>query len=82
MNSRAGIIVAGIGLLIAAVSFYFYDAAGDVVTPDNVMWGLGRLFRDIDASDVRLLQRTGLIGMALGGVLLLGGLILMYWRSE
>ncbi len=82
MNSRAGIIVAGIGLLIAAASFYFYDAAAYVVTPGDVVWGLGRLFRDIDRSDIRLLQTAGIIGMGIGGILLVGGLILTYWRSD
>jgi hypothetical protein len=74
--------MAGLGLLIMVVSFYFFDAAGDVVTPEDVIWGLGRLFRDIDKSDIRLMEMVGLIGMAIGGTLLLGGLILMIRHGQ
>jgi hypothetical protein len=82
VNARRGVILAGIDLLIAVAGFYFYDAAGDAVTPGDVVWGLGRLFRDIDRSDIKLLQAAGLAGAAAGGLLLVGGLILMYRRND
>jgi hypothetical protein len=74
--------MAGLGLLIIVVSFYFFDAAGHVVTPGDVVWGLGRFFRDIDRSDIRLLEMVGIVGMVVGGVLLLGGLTLMSRRGR
>ena len=82
MNARTGVIMAGLGLLIMVVGFYFFDAAGNVVTPGDVVWGLGRFFRDIDRSDIRLMEMAGLVGVAIGGVLLLGGLTLMIRRRR
>ena len=78
MNARTGLIMAGIGLLILLLSFYFFDAANHVVTPQDVIWGLGRFFRDIDRSDIKFLENVGLVGMVIGGVFMVGGLILMY----
>ena len=78
MNVRTGIIIAGIGLLMLVVSFYFFDAANHVITPQDVIWGLGHFFRDIDRSDIKLLESVGLVGMAIGGILMIGGLIIMY----
>jgi hypothetical protein len=82
VSARIGVIMVGLGLLILLVGFYFFDAAGDVVTPEDVIWGLGRLFRDIDRSDIRLLEKIGIAGVAIGGVLFLGGLILMIRRGQ
>ena len=82
MNARTGVIMAGLGLQIMVVGFFFFDAAGDVVTPEDVMWGLGQLFRDIDRSDIRLMEMVGLVGVAIGGVLLLVGLTLMHRRRR
>ena len=82
MNTRTGVVMAGLGILIALVSFYFCDAAGDVVTPEDVIWGLGRFFRDIDRNDIKLMQRVGLVGVAIGGVLLLGGLTVIIKRDD
>ena len=74
--------MAGLGILIVMVSLYFYDAAGDIVNPEDVIWGLGRFFRDIDRSDIKLLQRIGLTGAAVGGALLLGGFALIIKRDN
>jgi hypothetical protein len=82
VNARTGVIMAGLGLLILVVGFYFFDAAGDVVTPEDVVWGLGRFFRDIDRSDIILMEMVGLVGVAIGGVLFLGGLILMIRHGQ
>lgn len=82
MNARTGIIVAVLGVLIIILSIYFYDAAGNVVTPEDVVWGLGHLFRDIDKSDIVLLRKVGLFGMAVGGSILLGGAVMIARRSK
>lgn len=82
MNSRTGGILFVLGILIALVSLYFYDATGDVVRPEDVIWGLGYLFRDIDASDIKLMQRIGLIGIVIGASLLLTGLVLMIRKKN
>lgn len=82
MNARTGIISGIIGVLIIILSIYFYDAAGNVVTPEDVAWGLGHLFRDIDRSDIILLRKAGLFGMAGGGSILLGGVVMIARRNK
>jgi len=82
MNARTGVILFGLGILITLVSLYFYDAAGDVVSPEDVIWGLGRWFRDIDESDIKLMQRIGVAGIVTGASFLLTGLILMIRRKN
>jgi hypothetical protein len=82
VNARTGVIMTGLGLLIMVLGIYFFDAAGDVVTPQDVMWGLGRFFRDIDRSDISLLEMVGLAGAVFGGLLFLGGLTLMSRRRR
>jgi hypothetical protein len=81
MSARTGIILAVLGIILALVSFYFYDAAADVVNPEDVVWGLGHLFRDIDPSDIKLMQKIGLTGMVIGASLLITGLALMIWKK-
>ncbi len=82
MNAGKGVIMAGLGLVIAVAGFYFRSAAGRVATPGDVMWGLGRLFRDIDGSDIEILRMAGFVGIVIGGILLVGGVILMYRRDD
>jgi len=81
MNARIGVILVVLGIILALLSLYFYDAAGDVINPEDVIWGLGRLFRDIDPSDIKLMQRIGLTGTVIGASLLLAGLGLMIWKK-
>ena len=82
MNARTGVILFGLGILITLVSLYFYDAAGDVVSPEDVTWGLGHWFRDIDESDIKLMQRIGIAGIVTGASFLLTGLALMIRRKN
>ena len=82
MNARIGGVLFGLGVVIALVSLYFYDAAGNVVNPEDVVWGLGHLFRDIDTSDIKLMQRIGLTGIVVGASLLLIGLVLMIRKKN
>ena len=82
MNARTGGILFVLGILLTSVSLYFYDSAGDVVSPEDVIWGLGRWFRDIDESDIKLMQRIGLAGIVAGASFLLTGLVLMIRRND
>jgi hypothetical protein len=82
MKSSIGVILTVLGIILALLSFYFYDAAGDVVNPEDVIWGLGHYFRDIDESDIKLMQRIGVAGMVIGASLLLTGLALTIWRKD
>ena len=82
VNPRTGVIMVVLGVVIGMVGLYVHGAASDIVRPEDVMWGLGRFFSDIDRSDIKLMQTAGLFGVAIGGMLLLGGLALMIRRGR
>ena len=77
MNTLAGIVLALIGALLGVAGFSLYQVTADIIAKGERLWGAGWLFLDISYKEAHLYQSYAIGAMAVGGVLLLSGFIII-----
>ena len=73
-----GLVLAIAGAIIGVAGFFFFQNASETIAQGDFFFGLGWAFSDMSKETAVLYKYGGIAGMAVGGVMILAGLIQIF----